>query len=284
MDKLTQEMYEISKNSRKTCLLFNREYVLLNKFMPVTDDKLEDYLKKIYNLKQKGVNTCQILDYKLNDNCKYNYFDGNIKYSKGIFLEERAPGNSFDSVSDFEIINDKLINKAVTKYIQELDRYISELERRANADQIIYDKLVNDFIEIFKCNLSVDPRPNNFFFDKEIGYTIINLIPIDNKETPEDLPQYLIHAIFGYGRPKLFKDQKLLNYMCREYHDKLFKFTNKIIRKYKCALLKCGYLESSIKKCLYLINDYLCLDNIMIVENNEIINYILSKKEKILKK
>ena len=81
MDKLTQEMYEISKNSRKTCLLFNREYVLLNKFMPVTDDKLEDYLKKIYNLKQKGVNTCQILDYKLNDNCKYNYFDGNIKYS-----------------------------------------------------------------------------------------------------------------------------------------------------------------------------------------------------------
>ena len=194
----------------------------------------------------------------------------------------KTNGNSLDFIQIFNVENDD--ETVIDMYIIELEKYIRQLEIRANATQDIYDKLVNDCINLIKRGLMIDVNSCNYHFDKEVGYTIINPIPLqNNNEFYDCLPHYIALIIFGYGRPKLYQNEKFLNYMSREYHDRLFKATNKIIRKYKKALSKYGYSNLSIKKALYIINDNLYVDNITIVDNKEIINFI-HNNSKILKK
>lgn len=281
MQKLTNEMIEISKKSKQICTLYDENYVVLNKIMPVTDNDLDNYISAIKDLKKKGVNIATILDYKLiksSNNKKKNV------YTKGFYLEERAKGSSFSSKKIFWInTNEKTDFEEVSiKYMKCLENYIKELENRTEANQTIYDKFLNDYLSFSEVGLLPDPNPTNFFFSQEIGYTIID--PIPGKITERFytfLASYLFIDVFGHGRPIIFINDNLLNCMSQNAHDRLFKATNKLIGKITYSLRKIDYPNNCIKIAENMINNNLCLDNIKIVNQLDLTDYIKTEFENI---
>lgn len=208
--KLNNEMYELSRSSVKICTIYDDNYVLLNKTMPVTDDKLSWYIETIKRLKENGVNIATIVDYRLIPGTTNNYRNGKIQYTRGVFLEDRAKGVSHNSESVYlNLKQDYDFNDVIQNYLKLMISYVEELELRAKASQEVYDKLLSDCQLIVKAGLDVDPKPFNFFFDSNIGYTIIDVTdaPEKNNELSQKyFPSYMFSMVFGYGKPSLSID------------------------------------------------------------------------------
>lgn len=272
MQKLTKEMIEISKENKGICTLYDENYVILNKIMPVTDDGLNNYINSIKELKDKGVNIATILDYKLIKSNKKNSL-----YTKGFYLEERAKGTSFGPTENFWLHTNEGIDfdAVAIRYMKSIDTYISELEERAKADQCVYDKFVIDYLTFSEVGLLPDPNPSNFFFSLEYGYTIIDPVPAGRMDRFYNfLANYLFADVFGYGRSKIFIDDNLLNCMSQDEHNRLFKAANKLIQKITCALRNVNYPDELVKNAEKMVNNLLCLDNIKIVDRSNLAAYI----------
>ena len=187
---LTDELFERGKNQKEKCTIINDDYVLLKKKMPCTDEELQTYINNIRKAKDSGINICSIVDYRLIDGTtsKYTTQGKDISYTAGVFIEDRAKGTTNDGLT--------------------CEEYISDLEKRASADQIIYDKFVQDYVGIFNFDLTPDPKPTNFFFDEKEGFSIIDVIDVKNTSN-QYLARYIITAAFGYGIP-VFKPGNIL--------------------------------------------------------------------------
>lgn len=199
---LTDELFEKGKRelSVRDCLPIDENYVLLKKSMPCTDAELNEYIGNIRKAHDSGINTPRILDYRFIEGATstYNKDDGTISYTVGVFLEERAKGVCISSTS--HSLNS---NEDYFSFLDSVHNYIDELEKRTNASQDIYDKLVSDYIGLSNFNLCPDPKPTNFFFDPKQGYSIIDVI--DQKQIGfKYIPQYILTVILGYGLPHIF--------------------------------------------------------------------------------
>ena len=99
---LNEDMIKLATSNGKKCTIYNDDYVLLYKTMPVTDDKLEEYVNKINELSKSGVNIANIIDYKLvGPSSKFNVGS----YTKGVFLERRAHGNCIGDIKNINFNN-----------------------------------------------------------------------------------------------------------------------------------------------------------------------------------
>ena len=116
----------------------------------------EESIREEVNKKaDNGVNTPHHLEVKRTTNGENNYC---------WVLQERAPGKSFAKYCGNKDLKVQLQNQ----------------KEIADAPQEQYDKYVHDLIELFYFGL--ETKPKNLFYDKEKGFTIIDLLEDGKKE------------------------------------------------------------------------------------------------------
>ena len=196
--RLTEELFERGRKQKEICSIIDEDYVLLSKTMPCTDQELGDYITTLRKLKNDGVNISTVVDFKFIDNTTVIFKNGEISYTKGVFIEERAKGNNID-IDSFTIHS----KEDMLSYLDATKRYIEEIEKRANANQTVYDKLLNDYLKINASGMTADPKPLNFFYDENKGYTFIDLINSE-MNTNQYLVRYLSNAAIGFGLPIIY--------------------------------------------------------------------------------
>ena len=249
--KLTEELFQRGKKQKEICSIIDDNYVLLHKTIPCSYRELNGYLENMNNAKANGINISCVTDYKLIPESTHTF--GNISYSSGVFIEEKAKGiTPQDSTCTFLRPNIEYnYDEVANEYYKKLNEYVELLEYQANADQEIFDKLVHDVLEIKKYNLSIDPKPLNFFYEKDIGYTLIDPIPYGShmeKEMPY-YPTYILSAIFGYGCPYISgNDSKRLITM--DLLIRLNNASNILINKATIALKKYNFSDEDINQAI----------------------------------
>ena len=260
---LTDELFEKGKHEIpvRECLPIDENYVLIKKSMPCTDAELDEYIENIKKAHEAGINTPRILDYRLIEGTTttFDKDDGTISYTVGIFLEERAKGVTISSISRYLKTSEDYL-----AHLNSVESYVSELEKRANADQSMYDKFVADFIDLNDFNLSPDPKPTNFFFSDEYGFTIIDVV--DQRERKlEYIPQYIIMDTMGYGLPQLIDEKHTnISFLSQTLSERYNVAKKKIFEKSMIALKKRKIPKKYIKaEFEYLSKNY--------TYNNEVI-------------
>lgn len=246
--KLNDEMVNLALSNEGICTNYNDDFVLLKKAMPVTDEQLDWYLSSLKDLKDSGVNIATVVDYRLLPSTTKT-FENVGSYTQGVFLEERAKGKSLNSDSIYlKPSKDYDFNEVVCGYLKKVDSYLEELELRAQAPQEMYDKLIMDCHSIQNVGLTIDPKPLNFFFNEQLGYTIIDVIP--NHSSKEDdkkyFPQYLLAVVFGYGRPRISIGYDDFSILSPDLMERLKKAGEVLEAKLVVALRKYGYSEENI--------------------------------------
>lgn len=201
---LTEDIIKRVVHSNEKCTYLNDDYVILYKTMEVSDDKLSDYLEKIRRAQTSDINIPKVVDYKLLDESVGNA-------SKGIFIEERAKGNNLNIRGIILRDNQEYDFRTIIGiYLEKVENYLEELEKRAFAPQEFYNKFLEDFINLYQFGLKPDPNSLNYFFDPTIGYTIIDPYPNESKMfNDKELFKYIINDIYGVSRPSILikKDQ-----------------------------------------------------------------------------
>lgn len=251
---LTDELYKIGENSKGICTILNDDYVLVSKSMPITDDKLDIYVENINNAKMDGINIATILDYRLIPDTTCCYGDNNYCYSKGVFLEERAQGVSNDKKIFWLSLNSEYdFREVVHNYFRRLDEYITELENRASVPISYYEKFFEDCLNLNKYDLQIDPKPLNFFFDKNVGYTIIDVVQAQGKvdTVPDGFAECFFDIVFGFGRTDLYVDLENMSYLTEEYLERLSNVSKRLEAMLVKVLRKHGVKEEKIKVAVY---------------------------------
>ena len=242
--KLNDELFELGKNSNGICKIVDNNHVLVSKKMPVSDNKLKSYIDSISQAKEDGINICSILDYKLIDGTTSYFDNGEIAYTKGVFIEDRAKGNSFYFKQFY--LNEDEKKEIIEEYMNSIKYYIEELEKRSEADISVYDKLIEDVTNLSKYGLEVDPKPLNFFFDEDLGYTIIDVIPMTRLGKNEFFPQYIKAVVFGYGISHLYLDNNDISMMPQGLYERYSKAKKILVAKVETSLLKHGFKEEEL--------------------------------------
>lgn len=247
---LTDEMFEIGKNSKGICTILDEDYVLVSKCMPVTDDGLDRYIENMTMAKLSGINLATILDYRLIDGTTCCYGDKDICYSKGVFLEERAKGVSNDKKFYWLSLGGQYdFEEVTTNYLKKSLNYIEELEKRASVSIEFYEKFVEDCLHLGCFGLQIDPKPLNFFFDKSIGYTIIDVVQSQEIYSwlPDGFAECFFEIVFGFGRTSLFVDLVNMSFLPYEYYERLYNAAKKLEAMIVKVLRKYGVLEDIIR-------------------------------------
>jgi len=267
---ITKEAVEVSLSSDKKCTVYKDKYVLLHKSFDVKDDQIDNYIKRIKDINEKEINTPLILDY-------YVVSKKENGYSDYIILEERAPGRNLDAESIFINLKEKYDFSEVSSiYLNALDDYINEIIKRAYAPDEMYEKFVSDYYAIINCGLMVDPKPLNFYFDSDKGFTFID-INSGGKDDISYLPRYFLGAVLGYGVPNIYIENINSKFIDKGRLSKINNAFNVIISKVSKALLKYDFTEQDILKAAEnwqrQIDNYIVIDNIESLSDRLEANY-----------
>lgn len=212
--------------------------------MEVPDNQLETYLERIKQAQASGINIPKVVDYKLLEDSVGNA-------SKGIFIEERAKGSNLNVRGLILRTNQKYdLKTTISLYLEKVEIYLEELEKRAAAPQEVYNKFLSDFINLHKFGLKPDPNSLNYFFDSEVGYTIIDPYPNESNILNEkDLFRYIINDIYGVSRPAiLIKKDKLegFYYLPEQLKTRLDSASSLLNRKISKAFSQAAYSDDYI--------------------------------------
>lgn len=253
MKLLTEELFELGKNSNEIFTPLNEQYCLVTKTLPVVDSEIDSYIADINDAHATGINIARILDYRLIPGTTRSFYDGEYQFTKGVFLEERAPGNtleyesinlSFAKEYDFKKLSETYLNKNLC--------YIEELEKRAEAPQEMYNKLVGDCMSLDTFGLAVDPRPLNFFFDSKVGFTIIDVLK-DNRiarNMADKMIDSMLGIVYGYGCYDIVIDGNSFSYLPTDYIKRLVEAYRRIDIKIIAALRRFGFEDEDISAAL----------------------------------
>lgn len=250
--KLNDELYEIGKNSKGIFTEIDEDYGLVCKSMPVTDEELEQYIYAITRAKADGINIAGIVDYRFipGSTSTFKTNHGVISYTKGVFLEDRAKGKCLEAKNFYVSSRSSYdYNKLILDYLKAHLSYIEELERRAEASQEVFDKLVRDCLALTDYDLMIDPKPLNFFFHPEHGFTIIDVIKkpeAQNKVIDEYMGSYMYSIVMGYGQPNMYVDNVKFNGLPKEYQDRLYAAYRVLNNKIITALRNNGFSDDLI--------------------------------------
>ena len=254
---LNDNLFNVGVNSNQICTILDDDYVLVTKSTPISDDRLDEYVDNIRKAKDSGINIASILDYRLIPGTTNCY--GDTCYSKGVFLEERAKGVSHDkNIFWLSPNSDYDIEVVIEHYFEKVKQYVEELENRASASVDCYRKFVEDCIKLHEFGLQIDPKPLNFFFDKNVGYTIIDVVDYKGElnTLPDGFAECLFEIVFGFGRSNLYVDLNNVSYLSKEYYDRLYNAGKileamlvKVLREYAVSedIIKAAVYNNSFK-------------------------------------
>lgn len=193
-------------------------------------------------------------------------------------LQERAKGVCFDNYTTYK-----------NSVIEQLDKQMELL----NLPQSIYDKLVSDIYELY--NMGIELKPKNIYFDKEYGFTIIDLLNYNSRTVDDNnlkdvmmLKRY-VEAVFNsttigsYAKgcaPEIVDKSKIISYGIKKkiylsLQNKINNFDSikrHILRTYSKEELDYFNIDEDLN---YNEEDYIFFNNII----NNIINYYLNKIE-----
>ncbi len=253
MKLLTDELFELGKNSNEIFTPLNEQFCLVTKAMPVNDNEIDDYIANIRDAHSAGVNIARILDYRLIPGTTKTFYGGDYQFTKGVYLEERAPGNSIEyEALTLSLAKEHDFKKLSETYLNKNLWYIEELERRAEAPQGFYDKLVGDCLNLNTFGLAVDPRPLNFFFDPDVGFTIIDVLKDSriSKSMADRMIDSLLGIVYGYGSYDIVIDGNMFSYLPMEFIQRLINAYRKIDRKLISSLRKFKFSDDDISAAL----------------------------------
>ena len=284
MEKLTPEIIKQAIQNGRIFMPYDNENIILYKRFTVRDEFVAEYVQSINRLADEGINTPRIKDYKiLSEPSAYGY-------SKYVILEEKAKGNNFDYKEDTYLSISETkpdFEKTSIIYLQRLDEYINEISLRADAPIEHYLKLVTDYIYITNQGLQIDPKPLNFFFDKDIGFTFIDINGRGKSDLKMYLPRYIFGCVLGYGIPSLSIGITHYNYIDQERLNRLKEAYNNIITKISAVLIKQGYSKEHIiedsKNWIYQLNSLKLLEPIEDISNTLAIDFAKIKEEQAAK-
>lgn len=251
--KMSDELFEKGKNSKGVFTPINDDYGLVCKSMPVSDEELTKYVSAITKAKAGGINIAGVVDYRMipGTTSTYNTNHGVVTYTKGVFLEDRAKGNSFENKNMYISVHAEYdYSKLVLDYLKAFLKYIEECERRAAAPQEMFDKIVKDCIDLQRYGLTIDPKPLNFFFHPTHGFTIIDVVSANNDMKPieghEYFPTYIYSIVLGYGEPTLYVGKTRYNGLPKTYQERLYNALGILEDKIVLALRNNGIREQLI--------------------------------------
>ena len=253
MKLLTNELFELGKNSSEIFTPLNEHLCLVTKALPVNDNEIDDYIRNISDAYEAGVNIARILDYRLIPGTTRSFYDGEYQFTKGVYLEDRAPGNSIEYEAMTLSFAKEYDFKSLSKtYLDKNLWYIEELERRAAAPQVFYNKLVGDCLNLSTFGLAVDPRPLNFFFDSKVGFTIIDVLKESriSKNMADRMIDSLLGIVYGYGSYDILIDGSPFTYLPMEYIERLVAAYRMIDKKIIAALRKFRFSDDDISAAL----------------------------------
>lgn len=253
--KITDELYEIGKNGNGIFTDVNDDYCLVSKSMPVNDQELEKYISAITKAKSDGINIASIVDYRMipGTTATYNTNHGVITYTRGVFLEDKAKGKSLGIKNLMVSPNNQYdFDKLTLDYLRLILDYIEELERRLEAPQETFDKLVSDCLDLEDYGLTIDPKPLNFFYHPKHGFTIIDVIGLTDKDKRlsenDYFPTYIYGIVLGYGPSTLSIGNDKYTGLPIEYQTRMFNALNGLEIKIKTALFNNGIKMDTINE------------------------------------
>lgn len=249
---LNDNLFNVGVNSNQICTILDDDYVLVTKSTPISDDRLDEYIDNIRKAKDSGINIASILDYRLIPDTTNCY--GSTCYSKGVFLEERAKGVSNDKkIFWLSPSSDYDIDIVIEHYFEKVKQYIEELENRASVSIDCYRKFVEDCIKLNEFGLQIDPKPLNFFFEKNVGYTIIDVVDYKGElnTLPNGFAECLFEIVFGFGKSNLYVDLNNVSYLSKDYYDRLYNVSKKLEAMLVKVLREYGISDDIIKAAVY---------------------------------
>ena len=159
--KRIQGIESNAKGSNKECFFIDR-YALL-KTKSINEQELEQKIKIEKQLKEKGINIVQTLEYRTEG------IENRNGFKEGYILQEIANGQPLHKHELMYKMNDVDLKRVGIEYL-------STLEALKTESQEFYDKFVSDWIEITKAGLKVDPsKTNNFYYEKGKQINFIDL-------------------------------------------------------------------------------------------------------------
>ncbi len=185
-----------------------------------------DEIEKTKRLHEKGVNFAgPISQIEFDDN-------------QVVVEEYFAKGTTFEKIKDeYKFSSHIGSNQALEEYEKFFSVYLEEIRIRAEADQIVFDKLLNDIVEMNKENLTVDTCSlGNLFFDKTVGFSIIDAY---SGNTIPDIRR-LFWMIIG-NIPSIVCDdnnQVISNCVPQKYFDQFISYIDMIKNKFITATKK----------------------------------------------
>ena len=268
--QLTDKLFEDYKNGNEKYVDLGKGYVMLCKSMPVEDQRLDWFIEAINKAKEEGIKVTGIYDYRLITSAIDSYSNGGITYSKGLFIEDKAKGTSIT----YKIFSPKE-GFTTEEFLNLEEEYVSELERRAKADDSIFDKLVSDYKMLGTYGLTPDSKPTNFFFSEE-GFTIVDVITKSKANEEPYLPNYIFGAVFGYGLPFINDPSKKKNDILTEelkerYENVYVMLTEKVVKALKKNEVKEEYIDKELTK-----REKARKGGIKVLEGEELNTYITS--------
>lgn len=161
------------QGGNSVCYVFN-DVVLLYGSIDISN--IDRKIRAINDMKEKGINVVQILDYKVDDSKPINTYS-NIQYQKGWTLQERAKGAELHSAhSSVEIMSEEQILNGYLEYKELITDYYKRIKRLSEATQEQVNKFVSDYAILEQSSLMIDPsKAGNFFYDTEKGFSFIDM-------------------------------------------------------------------------------------------------------------
>lgn len=241
---LTKELIEKIISSNTKCTYLNSDYVILYKQMEAEDSELESYIERLAQAQKSGINTPKIIEYQLLE-------EGTRRTSKGIFVEERAQGTVLRVRGKvLKVTENYDFREIIAEYLEKVNEYLNELEKRATADPKIYEKFLEDFINIHNFGLRADPNSLNYLFDSEKGFTIIDpYYSTRNCLNEKELFSYIMNAVYGVGRPLILIKKDILEgfyYLPEDLKKRLDSCSKQMNAKVALAFQKLGFSEDYI--------------------------------------
>ena len=259
-----EELRMLLDNNIGTKIVLDDEHCIVKKTMNVDDEELDHYVKNLSLAKEKGVNVVRIAGYSVIDK----------KKSMGYYVLDRCIGTTYNNESIIKINRfDDLADK-IAEYFRYNKMYLKELEKRSNASQEQFTKLVSDLIQLHLLGINADTT----VYNKENGFTIRDTIYPIKSNTYHTIVMQVLDAIFGKGRPMFYMRDTYFECLTKVYVDEYVSLYEKIIPKIMIALHKNGvhtdYINKAIVKYNRLINynGYIALtrDDIYKLLNNNL--------------
>ncbi len=133
-------------------------------------------------------------------------------------------------------------------YYLTLDKYIRDLTERSMACQNQYNKLIDDFVELYREGYSLDEASGRYSFNPEEGFIIENP---ENKKSDIQCSQFIRNifaCIFGNGIPEFYVDFTSCNFITEKQMKALFTAAHIIEIKVSLALRLKGFDEELVKE------------------------------------